>query len=197
MAIAVGQWAAARLVLLVVACLALGCSASDSPSGRPAQVNEFDPARYEGEMGKIVLTYKGESALLVHNAAGGKLLRLSTRDGTLLAPVGSYTLVAHEARATDEKGVEWTATAYLMGRRSPTVTVAVGTPVQLEVGPPLKASVHVRGGDLGNLLLDLRLLGRGGDQYVISGKRGSRETQRFKIIGPSGDVVAQGKFEYG
>jgi hypothetical protein len=160
-------------------------------------VEDFDPARYAGKTGRLVLPYKGHASVELVSAGASKLLRCSTDDGVLLVPAGVHRIVAYHASIADERGETWTASRYFWGSEQRDLTVAADGSHPLDIGPPFKALVAVRRGNGDEVRLDLKVAGADGGSYRIAGGRASREPPSFQAVAPSGEVVWQGQFRFG
>lgn len=165
-----------------------------SDSGK---VVDFDPAQYQGQTGSIVLSHKGESTLEIGGRDGGGRMRLSTSNGVLSAPVGTYNLFSYEAVGKDESGATWVASGSLSSRGREPISVKANSTQTLELGPPFKASVTVKSTGRGSATLDMSLKGCDGNQYTISKKGGRGEPPSFQVLSKTGEVLWQGRFEYG
>jgi len=163
--------------------------------GTMVKPEQFEAARYRGEMGTIELSYKGESRLEVRQRQTANALRLSTADGVVKAPVGEYQVTSYEAVAKDEKGAEWVARC-LPNQR---VTVKAGSAAPLSLGPPLKAEIRLRSAGKDMVSMDLRLTATAGGaaQYTIEQHGGRSEPPSFVALDKAGKVVWQGRFAYG
>jgi len=164
---------------------------------RAIRVENFDPAGYKGEMGTIVLPYKGESSLVLMSQVGAKSIRVRAKDGVAQAPAGKYYLSSYEAVAKDQQRARWTASCFpgrqAMGSRS--LSLGAASPQQLDLGPPFTASVVVRNATGAKPILDLSITGRGGNSYTIF--RGDGRPPSFQVVSRDAQVLWQGRFEYG
>ena len=160
------------------------------------KVEAYDASQDQGSKGSIVLPFKGRSTLELIGE-GGKMVRLSTQDGTIAAPAGTFRPVSYEAIGKSEDGNEWAATCTLSSRSLGTLTVAEGSSQYLRVGPPFTASVSVKTKGQNEATLDLKLVGVDGNQYTIMRRDGRGEPPAFQVIALSGETLWQGKFEYG
>jgi len=163
---------------------------------KATKLETFDPAHYAGRMGTVNVPYKGEGSLTISERGKARRLKLTTTNGAFRLPAGSYQLLQYEAVGRDRANTKWTASAGLSGRTS-TLTVAGDSTQDLDVGPPLKAKVaaQTRSGNMASL--DLKLTGRGGDQYMLSKGTGGGGAPRFQVLSPTGQVLWQGQFAYG
>lgn len=159
----------------------------------PLKVEQFEPAKYQGETGTIVLGYKGESSLEAYQRDGTKALRLSTNDGIVKAPVGNYHVMGYQALAKEQSGAEWVARCSPGAR----VSVKAGSSTELKLGPPLTASITVKTRGKDQVSMDLKLAGVDGGQYTISKKGGRDEPPSFVALNKAGQVVWKGRFSYG
>ncbi len=164
---------------------------------RVSRVEDFDPEQYEGEMGSIVLPYKGESSLEVQDKESQKRMGLSTTNGTVLAPAGAYDLYSYEVIDEDGNGAKWTASGSLSSVESREISIEAGSTQDLEIGPAFTAKVTVKKKGQDEAVLDFKLIGRGGGNYTITGMDKGRKAPGFQVVDKSGDILWQGKFEYG
>jgi len=185
-------WAISGLIMGLLPLLLLGgliiygfvmaASASRSYSAKP-----FDPSQYKGETGSIILPYKGESALTL--IGKGESIRLSTTDGTLKAPTGNYHVSSYEASGKDEKNIKWTASTYLHKTR---LSVTNGSAEQLDIGPPFTASVDVKNKTNNYVSMTFNLKDNAGNLFTIYNSEPS-----FQVLSQSGNILWQGKFQFG
>jgi len=189
-----GVWGA--LSLSVVA-IGVGVSVyAHRQAARFGGMEDFDPVQYQGRKGSIVVPHKGESSLRLQEE-GGKLIRLHTKDGVLVAPAGTYRLVSFEAVGKDENNQEWEARCYFPPRTPGKVSVTDGSSQDVKVGPPFRASVSVTPKGQDQATFDLKLTGSDGNQYTIARKGGRSEPPSFQVISKSGEILWQGRLEYG
>ncbi len=164
---------------------------------RVSRVEDFDLEQYEGEMGSIILPYKGESSLEVQNKESQKRMRLSTTNGVVLAPTGRYDLCSYEVIDEDENGAKWMAQGSLYSLKSREISVEADSTQDLEIGPAFTAKVTVKKKRQDEAVLDFKLIGRGGGNYTITRMDKRRKAPGFQVVDKSGDILWQGKFEYG
>jgi len=162
---------------------------------RSVRVEDFDPASYHGATGTVLVTYAGQSELIVRDKKLDKRLRLHARDGIAQAPVGKFEVESWEALATDSQGITWTASCYPGGGRAAEMAVAAGGAPRFEVGPPFTASVDVRPQASGRVAFELKVAGLGGYSYPIHSSRA--RPPGFQALDRSRRVVWHGDFEYG
>ncbi len=186
-----GIWAAG--VGLVVLLAWLGWRQFSAYSGGSVQMEDFDAAKYQGQTGTMVLAHKGQSVFEAYLRGGNKILRFSTPDGVLKAPVGSYDVRQYQAIAKDSKGREWIAACYPDAK----VSVKAGASTKLDLGPPFTASITVKTSGKDRVSMDLKLAGTNGGQYTIRQKGGKDEPPSFVALDKAGQVVWQGRFAYG
>jgi len=149
---------------------------------RVSRVEDFDPEQYEGEMGSIVLPYKGESSLEVQNKESQKRMRFSTTNGMVLAPTGRYDLCSYEVIDEDENGAKWTASGSLYSLKSREISVEADSTQDLEIGPPFVAKVTVKKKGQDEAVLDFKLTGRGGGNYTITRMDKGRKAPGFQVV---------------
>lgn len=175
-------------------CLAFLGATWLAEEGQCGQIEKFDPAQYQGAMGRIVLPLKGQAFLLVMDAQGSRILHLTSKDGSFQAPVGQFKLLRYYATTTDASQEKWIVTGTPAQDKSQ-LNVTADASVDLEVGPPFTASVTVtKEQDQANL--SLTLLGRGGDKCVIQ-KMGPPEPPSFQVVAQGGQVVWSAAFKFG
>lgn len=169
------------------------------PSKGPARLERpsfvrFDPAKYRGQTGKIILSIKGPAmAMLVERDKTGRrtYYELNSKSGTFLAPVGAFQLAGYMVYAPkqDKRGAPMLTGRY---EKEPLVRVSGGRTCRITVGPPLTASAKVT--QTGKTVtIDLLMRGRGGERCTAYGK----EAPGFRILSKSGQLLQQGKFKYG
>jgi len=183
------------LALLMVGFAAYGYF-SVSRVTEPSSVADFTPATCKGPTGKIVLPYKGEVSLVVSPLDADKQLRLSGKNGELVAPAGIHRLSEFEAVARDSRNVKWTASCSFWSGKQREICVRAGGSTPLDVGPPLTARVVAQHSGPDHARFDLEVLGPGGGSYSIEAA-GGRDAPRFVVLSPSGEVLWKGKFEAG
>jgi len=175
---------------------ALLISACEPASTQP-RIQSFDPAQHKGDTGQIVLAHKGRSELVVQDTRSGRVMRLSTTDGVLVAPAGTYRLVMYRAIATDQSNREWSARCSLRARSPRSITVQANGSQKLDVGPPFKARIEARRLPRDQVYFSFKLTGCGGHDYQLL--RGGRRAPapQFQVTDGSGRVVSRGTFRYG
>ncbi|MBI5818415.1 MAG: hypothetical protein HZA88_05465 [Verrucomicrobia bacterium] len=166
---------------------------------RTMQVEDFDPAKFQGKTGRILLSHKAESELVVMSMGGigTKRLRFKTLDGVITAPEGKYFPFEYTAFARDPAGKKWKASCTLLGGSVDDVSVSAESPRELAVGPPFTAKVTVTKEPGGEVGIDLKLTGQGGGRYTIQQMDSNDTPPGFEIIGPDGKVVLKDKFHFG
>ncbi len=182
-------------VLAALVVMAAPVAAWANKPARPSIV-VFDPAKYKGKTGKIVLPFKGESFLYAYKIDQGKQTPyiLKSKTGTFAAPVGSFRLLQYYASyGTSKGGRPWR----LSGRFDKPLAIKVGsgTTYQIKGGAPFTAWVKVQQSVRSRVSMDLVVLGRGGERCTIYSA--SRKDPRFRILSKTGKVLQEGKFEYG
>ena len=164
-------------------------------------VEKFDPTTYKGTMGKIELSYTGESKLTLMSVDHPKRMALLERmellvtNGIAMAPIGNYMMAMCEFTAKDQNNQIWTASCYLPSSGSNKISIQANTPYKLQVGPPFTASVSAEPGDDGKVTMNLMLAGAGNTSYGIRGP--GTWAPGFQVLDKTGNVVWQGKFAYG
>jgi hypothetical protein len=159
------------------------------------RVEDFDPAAFKGQTGSVTLPHQGESSLIVTDRKANKRLRLHVREGVAQAPVGDYKVDSYEISMKDKAGVTWTASHY--SSPSQGLEISAASAAHLNLGPPFTARVEVNESPGGGTMLQFSLTGPGGESYVMMSGRGRPALPRFEVLDPSGQVVWQGRFEYG
>ena len=158
-------------------------------------IEKFNPNTYKGKIGKISLKYRGESTLFVRNQKSSKEMQLSTKNGIVIAPVGSYRITSYMAKGADKNKVSWIASASF--KKPMTIEVTENRTKQVDLGPPLVASIRVRvDGDRANMSFKLTNE-QGNHDYMISKTTGKTDPPGFKVIDESGKTVWSGSFAYG
>jgi hypothetical protein len=185
-------WAISGLIMGLLPLLLLGALIvygmfMVSSQAKYSAAKAFNPTEYKGETGTIILPYKGESALTLRGEK--ESIRLSATDGTLKAPTGDYHVSSYEASGKDERNVKWTASTYSYKTK---ISVRGGSSEELAIGPPFIASIDVKTGSGDQITLNFNLKDKEGNSYSISNSEPS-----FQVISQSGDVLWQGKFQFG
>jgi len=185
-------WALSGLLMGLVPLLLIGGLISygfvmAASASRAYAAKSFEPAQYKGETGSIVLPYKGESAMTLYGK--GESIRLRTADGTFKAPAGGYTVSSYEVSSQDENNVKWTAST---SPRSTSIVVKNGASAQLEIGPPFTASIDVKNRGDNQVSMTFNLKDKLGNSYTIANSAPS-----FQVMSQSGDILWQGKFQFG
>jgi len=186
------RWAVSGLIMgllplfLLGGLLVYGMYMASSINRLP-DIKVFNPDEYKDPIGTITLAYKGESSLTLFGNNGS--IRLTSNDGTMIAPVGEYTGGAYEASSLDENNLKWTASAYLYRTK---VSVKDGASVELEVGPPLIASIDVKTRANNQVTMNFNLKDKGENPYTIA-----NSMPAFQVLSQSGEVLWQGKFQFG
>ncbi|MFH1228527.1 MAG: hypothetical protein V1701_11585 [Planctomycetota bacterium] len=185
-------WAISGLIIGLIPLLMFGALIIyaiflNSSSGRYYQAKPFNPAEYKGEIGTIILPYKGESSLTL--GGGKEIIKLTTTDGAFKAPVGDYDAGIYEAIGNDEKNIKWIAYTYLFKTK---VSVKNGSTEQLDIGPPFTASIDVKNGSDSQVSMTFHLMDKKGNSYSIYNSEPA-----FQVISQSGAVIWSGKFQSG
>lgn len=156
---------------------------------------QFNPKAYKGRTGKISLKYRGESSLLVRAKKDNKVMLLSTKNGIVTAPVGSYSIISYQAKATDKNKAAWVASASLS--KPIAVEITANQTRQIDLGPPLVASVSVS--DNGKrAYMNFKLTNaQGNHNYTITKTTGKTDPPGFRVLDSSGKSVWSGSFSYG
>jgi hypothetical protein len=194
-----------RLILLILGLalvLALGLSAYRARVGSgPADTNEryvrFSPRTCEGQTGKIVVPYHGESALFTTEGDPDnprRTVQFDSKNGTFVVPAGTHKLSVFYAYARSGGQVTWSARST---PRVSKVSVKPGQTVSLDVGPPFTASVEVPQIEGKYFYTSLNFTGRGGEDVQIQRVVGTAKEPGFQMLSPSGKVLMQGTFRYG
>ena len=158
----------------------------------------FDPARYSGETGQIIMARQGPCGLTLSPDRGGRMLRLSSEDGRFTAPAGRYRVASWELRATDQEGRQWSLTGrpgYDRPEQRGTLDVSSTIPARIDLKLPLRASINA---DVGGETISMGFVlsdGAGGQYTISSG--GRDDPPGFEMLDGTGRVVLTGDFEYG
>ncbi|MBM4045817.1 MAG: hypothetical protein FJ279_11935 [Planctomycetes bacterium] len=164
---------------------------------RAMRVEDFDPRKYEGRMGRIALSHKAESELMLMGEKRGKRIRFKTADGAVLVPEGKYRPFEYATFSQDEAGAKWKASCYLFRGMADSLSVSAESVSELAVGPPFTARVTVGKESAEEVALDLKVTGQGGDGYTIRRADGKDEPPGFEVVGPDGKVVLRDRFKFG
>lgn len=126
-------------------------------------------------------------------------VRLDDKENPARIPPGRYSLLAFEGTVKEAGGPKWRL-ASKAGPVGQIIDVAQGETVKLVCGPPLKASVTIRG-QSGNLIdLGLSMVGAGGLDYSASGittRARAVPAPGVEIRDSEGTMLTQGTFRYG
>jgi hypothetical protein len=134
-------------------------------------------------------------AMLLSGEEG--VLRVRSRDGTARVPAGKYQLLQCNYRLTDQTGKRWGFSA------STTEGVTVEVPAQgtakLPFGPPFVPKIDVAPPEKGQLTLNLKLLGAGGESYSFAyfGDREKPPVPKARIVDAGGRELAVLDFHFG
>lgn len=166
---------------------------------RSMQVEDFDPAAFKGKTGRIILTHKAESELVMMGMGGmsAKRLRFKTTDGVITAPEGKYFPFEYTAFARDQAGKKWKASCMLFRGSGDQLSVIAESPRDLTVGPPFIAKVTVTREPGGEVGIDLKVTGSCGNSYTLQQADSDNAPPGFEVIGPDGKVVLKDKFHFG
>lgn len=176
--------------------LAAAAFLPDLLKSRRPDTEDFDPSACQVQMGKIILPHKSESQLVLYRPSQGRRWRFSTHDGVVLAPLGQYQLCQYSTTCEDAEKTKWTASCDLSYRKAKGLSVAVDAPCELEVGPPFKAQVTVEE-PAPTVHLNLKVTGRGGDNFTIRRADETEEPPGFEVRSASGDPIQQGQLAFG
>lgn len=186
------------LLLCSLAAATYAAVSNQSAGKRPRQPQfiRFDPKTHKGDTGRISVSVKGESSIILTNAAGD-IVSLTSKTDQLIAPVGTYKWEVCYVRVRDSKSGKM---SQLVSRppagKTPRISVRKGSTTKLAMGLPLSASVAVKSVGPSRVQMDLNLVGRGGERCTIRHINRSDKPQ-FKVLNSSGRVVWTGSFEYG
>jgi hypothetical protein len=168
---------------------------------------------FAGELAPLTLPYAPER-LSIYTQDEKHFMAIYRPSDTLMIPPGSYRLLAYEVLRNDDQGDGWTLSAAATPDCTP-VTVqkaaepalAFGEPynllAQVEKSPPQENSGAVRlaftaRGTGMEVVTDLARVSGNKTRIAMSPKSKQRPKEpTYKIVDPSGELVAQGQFEYG
>ncbi|MBI5687100.1 MAG: hypothetical protein HZC54_18675 [Verrucomicrobia bacterium] len=166
---------------------------------RAMQVEDFDPAKFQGKTGKITLAHKAESELVLMSFGGmdTKRMRFKTLDGVFSVPEGKYFPFEFAAFARDPAGAKWKATCQLFGGAKDELSVSAESSQELAAGPPFTAKVKVSKQSGNEVAFDLKITGQGGHNYAFQRTDAADTPPGFEVVGPDGKVVLKDKFHFG
>ncbi|HUX01959.1 MAG TPA: hypothetical protein VMY35_13370 [Phycisphaerae bacterium] len=122
--------------------------------------------------------------------------RIGPVDGKASVVAGKYTVLQMTLAQRDEAGAEWTLSG--RGGKGETFQILSDQTLQLQLGPPLKASVEVRQTD-GATSMTFSLIGRGEEVYAGGASKDGKmqPAPKLEILDETGKVLAIGTFAYG
>lgn len=204
LAIIGGLWGFAALALV-----GLGFFVSNQMS-KSFRAEQFDPSRYHGQMGKLILDYPGAARLTASRESDGKRMEFRFKDGAAKAPVGRYCmdyLSVSSIKGNDYWSIMEMAN-FMSSRRSGApatssskideflIEVKAKTPAHLSAALPLTAEVSVNKVEDRKVILSLNVTDSLGRPASIS-RAGSRRYAGFEVLSDSGKVLWQGNFQPG
>lgn len=171
----------------------------------------FDPAKYTGETGKIELPIAGQTAMvMLRKVQDGKLgdyLQVSGKDAEMTVPVGSYRLAYYYVNAIGKNGSSLTfVTNGGINENGQALEIKSGESVSIEAAGQLAASI--KAGKTGKIIVpfdgdtsvSLRTLEKNGPggQLMVSGKSGALEvpTGKYELVGYTSMVTAKDKTKW-
>ena len=162
-------------------------------------VEKFDPMTYKGTMGRIELSYTGESKLTLYPVGKPKKLEVPVTNGTALAPTGNYTLMRCDITAKGQDNQDWTESCSLYSPGPNHISIQKNTPYKLQLGLPLNASVSVKPESDGKVMISLIQTGTGNvnTSTWIQDQGGWSWSPGFQVLDKAGNVIWQDKFAYG
>ncbi len=171
------------------------------------QNNKLTLSSIQEGLAEVSLPAGTEHLLLTHTEGEPHFFVLEP-GGNMRIPDGEYRLEHYALFRKDDKGDLWTISSWVEG---PGVRVQTDKPAGLRFGAPLEARVHIDDSQIGRVRrgwsrkvnLEFILTGQAGEEVSIPRRveKDSR-TQRpappsYRITTADGELVAQGKFEYG
>lgn len=157
------------------------------------QVKDFEPSKYEGQVGRIVVLCDGEVELFV-SGEGDEQLRLKVSDQTAQAPAKRLRIDSYTVREDADDGSRWKLYGHFYGREK-RLTVESDADVKLEIGPPLKAKLDV-GLSKNRANIGLSISDTAGG-YCWLHRADSDATVRFVALSRSGEKLWEGTLEPG
>jgi len=166
---------------------------------RAMRVEDFDPAKYQGKTGRIALSHKAESELVLMSLGdmSPKRIRFKTLDGVVCVPEGKYFPFEFTAFAQDQAGRKWKATCCLIRGAEDEIAVSAESPQELAVGPPFTAKVAVTKQSGDGVGFDLKVTGQGGHSYSFRRADAPEAPPGFEVVGPDGKAILKDKFHFG
>jgi len=135
---------------------------------------------------------------VVYNDDFGVLTIGGTKSQKIPLPAGEWKVAKYTIDASALMGGARTSVEAAFGSNCEPVTVSKGETAELPFGMPYKAVVTGRKQGPNKVYLSLAIVGVGGERCTSLYSRGKRPpAPQFTITSSTGDVVQQGKFEYG
>ncbi|MGB2937290.1 MAG: hypothetical protein WBD05_03700 [Phycisphaerae bacterium] len=160
----------------------------------PADGSQIQAEKIEPTFGTLEVDIPGLTLLTLSDDFGFQ--RIGPVDGKVSVVAGKYTVLQMTLAQRDEAGVEWTLTG--RGGKWKNFQILPDQTLQLQLGPPLKASIEVDQNN-GTASMTFLLVGRGEEVYAGGASKDGKmqPAPKFEILDETGKVLATGKFEYG
>jgi len=110
-------------------------------------------------------------------------------------PVGDYRVNSWIINRKDDKGAAWKLSSYGCGRAAD-FTVAAESPVEMEIGEPVRAVLQANETKTG-VAFDLRLLGSLGESVDLRRGKDRPRAPRLEVASLKGTYRSTSTFEYG
>ncbi|MCX5670813.1 MAG: hypothetical protein NTU94_05770 [Planctomycetota bacterium] len=151
--------------------------------------------KYEPKMGTLDIGV-ADARLRVMSDTG--YYDLTGSDGKWQVPEGKYQGQVLTLSKTDAGGKTWTFTRQEMGPLAK-FEVRGGETTAIKVGPPLALKVDAKNEPPGQVSLEIALAGKGGERYSVRLNHGGSllPPPTVQVFDASGNVLAEGKAEYG
>jgi len=113
-------------------------------------------------------------------------------------PAGRYAALSIEINKDDATGNRWTLTSYVETGALRNFEIFVGEKTSFKVGTPLQIKTTAQRRD-DTISIGLELEGQAGERYRADVRKNSRRgpAPLFRLVDEAGNVIEQGRFEYG
>ena len=159
----------------------------------PADGSQIQAEKIEPTFGTLEVDIPGLTLLTLSDFG---FQRICPVDGKASVVAGKYTVLQMNLTQWDEAGAEWAISG--RGGKGGNFQILPDQTLQLQLGPPLKASIEVDQNN-GTALMTFLLVGRGEEVYAGGASKDGKmqPAPKFEILDETGKVLATGTFEYG
>jgi len=154
---------------------------------------EFQPGNYTGQTGRLVLPEQSSVTGFFINNDNNSNIRVSSDNGDLLMPVGSYIL--KHLQLTNKDSTNWTAMVYPIGTKA-IVKIKSEPPTEYRIGLPFNAAVNSRKNKKGQYSFSFKLTDCNGNKASITRSSGNK-VPAFELLDQDGKSLWRQKFQYG